>query len=64
MRALFDGKIVMDNVNSNLETFKDVKLFQGSPNPYTSPGPDGADWAKYYVTPDVSFEYFHYENFI
>ena len=59
---IFDGNSVIDNININLGTYKNVGLFEGSPNPYTFPGPNGENWSGSYTTPDVNYEYFEYEN--
>ena len=55
----------MDNINTNLKVYNDVKVFEGyttGNDRYTFPGPNGEDWAQWYVTPDVSYENFEYEN--
>ena len=65
VQILFDGKTIMDNINSNLSFYSGVKVLEGYTkgyNPYTFPGPNGQNWAQYYVTPNVSYEYFKYEN--
>ena len=66
VQIFFDGKSVMDNINETPTFYKGVKLFQGytkGQDPYTFPGPNGENWSQFYVTPDVSYEYFEYKNF-
>ena len=46
----------MDEINTNLEYYSNVNVYQGSPNDYT-------DGKHNLATPDISFEYFEYIDF-
>ena len=48
-----DGVLKINVLNNKLDSFKDVVVYQGSPTPIKK---------NPYVTPDVDFYYFHYEN--
>ena len=52
---MLDGSGLNED-NTNLEFFSNVKVYQGSPNDYT-------DGQHNKATPDVSFEYFEYIDF-
>ena len=57
----------MDNINETPTFYNKVKLLEGYTTgkaPYTYPGPNGENWSSSYVTPDVSYEYFVYKNFV
>ena len=52
---LLDGS-GLDDINSDLQFYSNVNVYQGSPNDYT-------DGKHNIATPDVSFEYLEYVDF-
>ena len=55
MKLVINGETKMDVRNTRVYTGRNVKLYQGSPNRYT-------DGLQNKATPDVSFQYFHYNK--
>ena len=56
LKLLLDGSGLNEVSNSTLESYNDVKVYQGSPNDYT-------DGQHNKATPDASFEYFEYIDY-